>query len=530
MENVVTELKAPSLNVEMKGSREVFDEDGLNFKDVLENCKKESKEGEKVSLSKKNAVEKILSEESAEIASASETALDLQEALILEKPQELAQEEGEDLEILKLEEAASLLLQLKGQVQRDEALTIEESGFEPIATSLSNLEQLEHLEKQMAREAEAGLEHAATNAFKESQEPSFEPSAEIPLENAALPQSQSALKEKIESAKRLPFQEVEHTLLEKAKLARNALFKSSLPSLPFSLMEAPTSQTALLEERSSLLFNSTDLERLTDSELPGMIEETERNLREESLKLDPSFLGDRSLAEPQEESSIFSDEAEEEGKKILEDLAEIAQKTQVKPPLLKKLAANLQKALLEKEDLFAKELSEARAAEAQALEMQLQPLESAQALKASETPLEKLRENVFKQVEIKLKVFAGQKGEMNIRLTPPFLGQVRVKITLDGQNAQAHFVVENQSVKELLEQSFDSLKDSFKGQGIDLSHCEILTAGSGQESGQKNAHSSGENQKVARDWLGSLHALKEDPAIQEQSVELETQDLINIVV
>lgn len=65
------------------------------------------------------------------------------------------------------------------------------------------------------------------------------------------------------------------------------------------------------------------------------------------------------------------------------------------------------------------------------------------------------------------------KAELTMQLKPDFLGQLSMKIDLDNGILKGRILVESQQIKEMLEQNFDALKQSFEEKGITVENFDI---------------------------------------------------------
>lgn len=102
--------------------------------------------------------------------------------------------------------------------------------------------------------------------------------------------------------------------------------------------------------------------------------------------------------------------------------------------------------------------------------------QNAQAIKVKssdfvEMPIKNYAQNNFdsiiQQVENGIKInYNNQLKEMKIKLQPEELGEVEVKMTLENNIMKAQFVVESQTVKEILESRFDSLRNALENKGF----------------------------------------------------------------
>ena len=83
--------------------------------------------------------------------------------------------------------------------------------------------------------------------------------------------------------------------------------------------------------------------------------------------------------------------------------------------------------------------------------------------------------------------------EAEIRLDPPEMGSMQIRIRSDAEQAQINFVVQNQQAKEALEQSMPRLREMLAQQGIELGESSIQQGnpeqqGSQSEQGQLAGH------------------------------------------
>ena len=74
--------------------------------------------------------------------------------------------------------------------------------------------------------------------------------------------------------------------------------------------------------------------------------------------------------------------------------------------------------------------------------------------------------------------------EAEIRLDPPEMGSMQIRIRSDAEQAQINFVVQNQQAKEALEQSMPKLREMLAEQGIELGESSIQQ-GEGQSNGDE---------------------------------------------
>jgi flagellar hook-length control protein FliK len=83
--------------------------------------------------------------------------------------------------------------------------------------------------------------------------------------------------------------------------------------------------------------------------------------------------------------------------------------------------------------------------------------------------------------------------EAEVRLDPPELGAMQIRLRSDAEQAQINFIVQNQAAKEMLEQTMGKLKEMLAEQGIELGESSVSEQGS--ESEQQSEQSSQEPSK-----------------------------------
>jgi flagellar hook-length control protein FliK len=84
------------------------------------------------------------------------------------------------------------------------------------------------------------------------------------------------------------------------------------------------------------------------------------------------------------------------------------------------------------------------------------------------------RKDFVDAVKDKVLVMINQKiRQLEIRLDPPELGSMHVKLNLQNEQAAVNFVVQNQQAKEALEQNMDKLKDMLAQTGVDVGDANI---------------------------------------------------------
>ena len=78
-----------------------------------------------------------------------------------------------------------------------------------------------------------------------------------------------------------------------------------------------------------------------------------------------------------------------------------------------------------------------------------------------------------------------------IRLDPPELGSMQVRVNVSGDAASVSFVVQSQQAKDALAEAMPRLRDMLSEQGIELGDAQVRKDNSsGNESGQQFANNS----------------------------------------
>lgn len=106
--------------------------------------------------------------------------------------------------------------------------------------------------------------------------------------------------------------------------------------------------------------------------------------------------------------------------------------------------------------------------------------------------------------------------EAEIRLDPPEMGSMQIRIRSDAEQAQINFVVQNQQAKEALEQSMPKLREMLAEQGIELGESSIQQGDSQEnmaEQEQQNAQgqlaNNAENDDESADIQASTNNIKQ---------------------
>ena len=87
--------------------------------------------------------------------------------------------------------------------------------------------------------------------------------------------------------------------------------------------------------------------------------------------------------------------------------------------------------------------------------------------------LEQARDSVFKQIMLKL---SNDGGEMRMRLQPPELGQLDLRMTVEGGNKlQLLIAAERGDMAQLIQRHIEELKTTLQENGLEVTGAEVQT-------------------------------------------------------
>ena len=149
-------------------------------------------------------------------------------------------------------------------------------------------------------------------------------------------------------------------------------------------------------------------------------------------------------------------------------------------------------------------------------------LEKVEFINTNKAPQNVDYNTVMQQVENGLKInYNNQLKEMKIKLQPEELGEVEVKMTIENNIMKAQFVVESQTVKEILEAKFDTLRNALTDKGF--SGAEInVSVSTGEKKSQNSFDFDSEkrdrkNTIVAKDYSSKVENLENNSRINKVS-------------
>ena len=114
---------------------------------------------------------------------------------------------------------------------------------------------------------------------------------------------------------------------------------------------------------------------------------------------------------------------------------------------------------------------------------------------AQQAPLQLTKELANEQVAEKVQMMMSKNlKNLDIRLDPPELGQMKIRMTMNNDVANVHFTVSNQQARDVIEQTLPRLREMLAQQGLQLADSSVQQQNSGQ--GQ-DRYNNGERQSGA---------------------------------
>ena len=113
---------------------------------------------------------------------------------------------------------------------------------------------------------------------------------------------------------------------------------------------------------------------------------------------------------------------------------------------------------------------------------------------AQQAPLQLTKELANEQVAEKVQMMMSKNlKNLDIRLDPPELGRMQIRMTMNNDIANVHFTVANQQARDIIEQTLPRLREMLAQQGLQLAESSVQQQSSGQ--GQDRYNSGGNDQQ-----------------------------------
>ncbi|USD33260.1 MULTISPECIES: flagellar hook-length control protein FliK [Vibrio] len=163
---------------------------------------------------------------------------------------------------------------------------------------------------------------------------------------------------------------------------------------------------------------------------------------------------------------------------------------------------------------FAQQLSQA--ASQQGLTAQ-NPTRTEQA--AAQAPLQLNREMAGDQVAERVQMMMSKNlKNIDIRLDPPELGRLQIRMNMTGEGATVHFTVANQQARDVIEQSMPRLREMLAQQGVQLGDSSVQQQSAGQQ----------QNRYAAGSGAGNGQGSSNQAFIGEENLELDVNLDLNV--
>lgn len=133
---------------------------------------------------------------------------------------------------------------------------------------------------------------------------------------------------------------------------------------------------------------------------------------------------------------------------------------------------------------FAQQLSQAAGQQGLTVQNQLRAEQA-----AAQAPMQLNREIAGEQVAERVQMMMSKNlKNIDIRLDPPELGRLQIRMNMTGDGATVHFTVANQQARDVIEQSMPRLREMLAQQGVQLGDSSVQQQSSGQ---QQNRYAAG---------------------------------------
>lgn len=101
---------------------------------------------------------------------------------------------------------------------------------------------------------------------------------------------------------------------------------------------------------------------------------------------------------------------------------------------------------------------------------------------AAQAPLQLNREMAGEQVAERVQMMMSKNlKNIDIRLDPPELGRMQIRMNMNGDGTTVHFTVANQQARDVIEQSMPRLREMLAQQGVQLNESSVQQQSSGQQ-------------------------------------------------
>ncbi|MGR5176176.1 flagellar hook-length control protein FliK [Vibrio parahaemolyticus] len=132
--------------------------------------------------------------------------------------------------------------------------------------------------------------------------------------------------------------------------------------------------------------------------------------------------------------------------------------------------------------------------------------EQPQSATGVQSPLVLTKENASEQMSERLQMMMSKNlKHVDIRLDPPDLGRMQIRMTLNNDSATVHFTVQNQQTRDMVDQAMPRLREMLSQQGIQLADTSVQQ----QNQGQQRHASHGTDQQSSQGSMGASTGVDE---------------------
>lgn len=100
-----------------------------------------------------------------------------------------------------------------------------------------------------------------------------------------------------------------------------------------------------------------------------------------------------------------------------------------------------------------------------------------------------LGDNIVRQAQVIMK--DAQQGEIRVIIRPPDLGRVRILLQMEDGHIAGRILVDNQNVRQVVEQNLAALQRAFQEAGLEMGDLEVSTGDARQDTGSDDRHAGG---------------------------------------
>ncbi|MGY3570367.1 flagellar hook-length control protein FliK [Vibrio paucivorans] len=129
----------------------------------------------------------------------------------------------------------------------------------------------------------------------------------------------------------------------------------------------------------------------------------------------------------------------------------------------------------------------------------------------AQTPMMLTKEAAGDQVAERVQMMMSKNlKNIDIRLDPPELGRMQIRMNMNGDGTAVHFTVANQQARDVIEQSMPRLREMLAQQGVQLNDTSVQQQSAGQQQGRYSAQNGNNAQGSGNEAAGMEENLDTD--------------------